>query len=332
MRGDLINLRASRRRRSRAIPRLRRVPRTVGLSRDGGDGGGVLLADVQAWAGGPRRHSRRRSHHQMAGARIESLYTDVRFTGSRPAGDRHDGRPQQRAKNLRATLGTRGASPAACRSKPESRSKKRSTAKAFQRYPPADIRRRKCRGVFQLDGTKLIYQATPPGAQCDQEFVLDLKTGESKRVSSGKGRTTCGYFVPPKDDRIIYSSTEAGGADCPPAADRSKGYVWAVYPTYDIYEANPDGSNAHRLTTTDGYDAESTWCAKGGKFVFTSDRDGDLELYEMNDKGDVKRLTNSPGYDGGAFYSRRLHRDRLADFIRPARRSMNIDRCSHSIS
>jgi len=142
-----------------------------------------------------------------------------------------------------------------------------------------------------------------PGAQCDQMYTVDLRTGETKRVSSGKGRTTCGYFVPPKDDRIIYSSTEAGGPDCPPPADRSQGYVWAVYPSYDIYEANPDGSNAHRLTTTIGYDAESTWCAKGGKFVFTSDRDGDLDLYEMDDKGHVRRLTNMPGYDGGAFYN-----------------------------
>src|SRR5207245_5054721 len=124
-----------------------------------------------------------------------------------------------------------------------------------------------------------------------------------ERGSRGRGRTTCSYFVPPKDDRIIYSSTEAAGPECPPPADRSRGYVWPVYSSYDIYEAKPDGSDLRRLTNTPGYDAESTWCAKGGKFVFTSDRDGDLELYEMNDKGDVRRLTNMPGYDGGAFYN-----------------------------
>ena len=156
---------------------------------------------------------------------------------------------------------------------------------------------------FSSDGTRLIYQSTPRGAECDQEYVLDLRSGETKRVSSGKGRTTCGYFVPPKDEHIIYSSTEAAGPECPPPADRSHGYVWPVYASYDIYEAKPDGSDAHRLTTTPGYDAESTWCAKGGKFVFTSDRDGDLDLYEMNDKGDVRRLTNRPGPDGGPWFS-----------------------------
>jgi Tol biopolymer transport system component len=59
-----------------------------------------------------------------------------------------------------------------------------------------------------------------------------------------------------------------------------------------------------RLTDTPGYDAEMTWCHKGGKAVFTSMRDGDLELYEYDAAtGKVKRLTNAPGYDGGAFYN-----------------------------
>ena len=156
---------------------------------------------------------------------------------------------------------------------------------------------------FSPDGTKLIYQATLERGGCDQQYVLDLANGETKMVSSGKGRTTCGYFDYPEADRIVYSSTEAAGAECPPPPDRSRGYVWAVYDSYDIYEANPDGSNARRLTTTPGYDAEATWCHRGGKLVFTSDRDGDLDLYEMDEAGNVKRLTDRPGYDGGAFFS-----------------------------
>jgi Tol biopolymer transport system component len=76
-----------------------------------------------------------------------------------------------------------------------------------------------------------------------------------------------------------------------------------VYQGYDLYEALPDGSQPHRLTDTPGYDAEATWCPKGGKLVFTSARDGDLDLYEMSESGTVKRLTDTPGYDGGAFYS-----------------------------
>ena len=156
---------------------------------------------------------------------------------------------------------------------------------------------------FSPDGRSLIYQASTPGVPCDRIYTLDLTTGETKQVSSGEGRTTCAYYDWPEQDRIIYASTELGGKECPPVPDHSKGYVWAIYPSYDIFEANLDGSNRKRLTTTPGYDAEATWCHRGGKFIFTSVRDGDLDLYEMNEAGDVRRLTDTPGYDGGAFYS-----------------------------
>jgi Tol biopolymer transport system component len=122
-------------------------------------------------------------------------------------------------------------------------------------------------------------------------------------VSSGKGRTTCGYFDWPEADRIVYASTEAGGEACPKPPDRSLGYVWAVYPDFDIYQALPDGSEARRLTTSPGYDAEATWCHRGGALVFTSVRDDDLDLYLMDEAGTVTRLTDTPGYDGGAFFS-----------------------------
>ena len=157
---------------------------------------------------------------------------------------------------------------------------------------------------FSPDGTKLIYQMTKERGGCDQQYVLDLATGVSTLVSSGKGRTTCGYFSYPAGNKIVYASTEAGAAECPPPPDRAKGYIWGVYPTYDLYIANADGSNAKRVTTEPGYDAEATWCHKGGKVIFTSVRDGDLDLYEMDENGgNVKRLTSTVGYDGGAFYS-----------------------------
>ncbi|MFP5245361.1 MAG: peptidase M28, partial [Thermoanaerobaculia bacterium] len=108
----------------------------------------------------------------------------------------------------------------------------------------------------------------------------------------------------PAGDRIIYASTEADGVECPPPPDRKRGYIWGVYPSYDLYIAKPDGSETKRITNVPGYDAEATWCHKGGKIVFTSVRDGDLDLYEMDENGgNVRRLTNTPGYDGGAFYN-----------------------------
>ena len=156
---------------------------------------------------------------------------------------------------------------------------------------------------FSPDGTTLIYQWTRAKGECDQQYVMDLATGATTLVSGGKGRTTCGYYDWPEADKIIWASTVSGGDGCPPTPDSSRGYVWPVFESYELYLSDPDGSNVQRLTNNTSYDAEATWCHRGGKIVFTSDRDGDLELYEMDEAGNLKRLTNTPGYDGGAFYS-----------------------------
>ncbi|HYL04435.1 MAG TPA: M28 family peptidase [Thermoanaerobaculia bacterium] len=154
------------------------------------------------------------------------------------------------------------------------------------------------------DGRQLIFQSTRPPFACDQIFRMPADgSGEATLVSTGKGRTTCAYFMP-DGQRVLFSSTHAAGDACPAAADRSRGYVWAVYPTYDIWTARPDGSDLRRLTDNHAYDAETTVCALDGSMVFTSDRDGDLELYRMDADGShVRRLTSTPGYDGGAYFS-----------------------------
>jgi Tol biopolymer transport system component len=123
-------------------------------------------------------------------------------------------------------------------------------------------------------------------------------------VSTGKGRTTCSYFFP-DGKHILYSSTHAAAPECPPPPDWSKGYRWAVYPTYDIFVADPDGSNPRALTHNQGYNAEGTISTDGNKIVFTSTRNGDLDIYVMDSDGThVKQLTNELGYDGGPFWSR----------------------------
>jgi TolB protein len=156
---------------------------------------------------------------------------------------------------------------------------------------------------FSADGKKLIFQSTRDPYKCDQIFSMKSDGSDLKLVSTGKGRTTCSYFTP-DGKRIIYASTHLGSPDCPPAADRSAGYVWALYSTFDIFSAKTDGTDMKRLTTTSGYDAEATISSDGKKIIFTSTRDGDIELYEMNiDGSNQRRLTREVGYDGGAFYS-----------------------------
>ena len=156
---------------------------------------------------------------------------------------------------------------------------------------------------FSQDGRKLIFQSTRDGRGCDQIYEMNVDGSGVKMLSNGKGRTTCAYFF--RDGRrILYSSTHEASPDCPPKPDYSRGYVWAVYPGFDIYSAAPDGADIKPLTRTPGYDAEATISPNGKKIVFTSVRDGDLDIYTMDIDGkNVRRLTSEVGYDGGPFFS-----------------------------
>ena len=155
---------------------------------------------------------------------------------------------------------------------------------------------------FSADGSRLIFQSTRDGRQCDQIYTMNIDGSNVKMISTGDGRTTCSYFFP-NGKRILYSSTHLDGKDCPPRPDFSQGYVWAVYPSFEIFTARPDGSGLKPLTDSPGYDAETT-ISKDGKLVFTSMRDGDLDIYTMDANGKhVHRLTNELGYDGGPFWS-----------------------------
>ncbi|MCS7183350.1 MAG: hypothetical protein NZ869_09615 [Thermoanaerobaculum sp.] len=156
---------------------------------------------------------------------------------------------------------------------------------------------------FSFDGKKLIFQSTRPPFACDQIFVMNANGRHQRLVSTGRGRTTCAYFFP-DNRRFIYSSTHQGNPDCPPKPDLSQGYVWPLYPDYDIYLASLDDLTPRPLTQAPGYDAEATVSPKGDRIVFTSVRDGDLELYTMKlDGSDLRRITHEVGYDGGAFFS-----------------------------
>jgi Tol biopolymer transport system component len=158
-------------------------------------------------------------------------------------------------------------------------------------------------GYFSFDETRLMFQSTRDSMECDQQFVLDLATGAARMVSTGKGRTTCGYFLP-DGKRIIYASTHHLLENCPPTPDFSQGYTWAVYPQFDLFTADADGRNLRQMTSTPGYDAEATVSPKGDRIVFTSVRDGDLDIYTMDlDGSGVRRLTSELGYDGGPFFS-----------------------------
>lgn len=164
---------------------------------------------------------------------------------------------------------------------------------------------------FSYDGKFASFQSnnTKWGLKCDQIFNLEIEkaandsTYKPTMISTGKGRTTCSYFLK-NGKHILYASTHKGGDDCPPAPETKGKYLWAVYKSFDIYITDLKGNITKQLTTSEGYDAEATVSPKGDKIVFTSDRSGDLELWTMDIDGkNQKQITFGLGYDGGAFFS-----------------------------
>jgi len=155
---------------------------------------------------------------------------------------------------------------------------------------------------FSRDGQWLTFQSTRDGRACDQQYVMRIDGSGLRRVSDGRGKTTCGWFLP-DGKRLFFGSSTAHDSACPPRPDPSAGYVWPL-DRYDIYTVGRDGSDLRRLTNFNVYTAEGVLSPDGKKIVFTSLKDGDLEIYTMNvDGSDVRRLTFTPGYDGGPWWS-----------------------------
>jgi len=191
--------------------------------------------------------------------------------------------------------------------------------------------RRAGEGYFSTDGSRMVFQSErEPGNPFFQIYVLDFETGETRRVSPGTGKTTCAFFRPGSDD-ILYGSThldprsrELQQAELDfRASGKARRYDWSFDDTMDVFVDRGDGGEPERLTSAPGYDAEGSYSPDGRSIVFTSTRPGYeeelsdedrrrletdpsyfAEIYTMRADGSkVKRLTDSPGYDGGPFFS-----------------------------
>ena len=187
-------------------------------------------------------------------------------------------------------------------------------------------------GYFSEDGNALIFQSERESDNpFYQIYLLNLLTGDTHRVSPGIGKTTCAFFRPGTDE-VLYASTHhdvfAKAKQEEELQFRASGkerrYSWDYDEAMDIFSANRDGSNLKQLTDASGYDAEASYSPDGKYIVFCSLRDAypksqlspkDLkqlevdpayfgEIYIMNADGSNQiRLTDSPGYDGGPFFT-----------------------------
>ena len=151
------------------------------------------------------------------------------------------------------------------------------------------------------DGLSLQLRETNDRDDCDQIFVTS-PSGDLRQVSTGRGVTTCAFYMP-DDQHVLYASTQSGHVACP-VKPPSEGYTWMLWPDYEIYVTDLKTGEEKTLISEYGYDAEATVSPLGDRIVFTSTRSGDLELWTCDLEGnDLVQVTDAPGYDGGAFFS-----------------------------
>ena len=191
--------------------------------------------------------------------------------------------------------------------------------------------RRGGEGYFSPDGTKLVFQSErEEGNPFYQIYLLDLTTGDTKRISPGTGKTTCPFIRPGSDD-ILFGSTHLDPETERyqreelefRASGKQRRYSWDYDPSMDIWVAHGDTGELTRVTTEHGYDAEASYSPNGEWIVYTSMRDAyereltdeEKKILEVNpsyfgelyimraDGSEKRRLTKVPGYDGGPFFS-----------------------------
>ncbi|MHC4427828.1 MAG: TolB family protein [Planctomycetota bacterium] len=178
---------------------------------------------------------------------------------------------------------------------------------------------------FSPDGKRVIFQAVetddvkPEGSPYAM-YVVDLVFDPAGRVIAAENvqrlsppgsYNTCGWFHPTDPDVVIFASTVVEpSTEAPGYQRKSRNYRWKFPPEADIYECRlgeADGTASSLqpvLRDPKAYLAECSLTTDARHLLYCSLATGDGDIYVKDlSGGNVVRLVEAPGYDGGPFFS-----------------------------
>jgi len=135
--------------------------------------------------------------------------------------------------------------------------------------------------AWSRDGTELAFAGMRRDQNAADIFGIDVASGELHTIIGKPGADLCPHYS--RDGKFLnYASSDNQTEDGPD-----------IY-LHDLEKG--DATQDTRLTTNPGRDDYATPSPDGKRYVFLSQRDGNMELYIMDaDGSNQRRLTDTPG-------------------------------------
>lgn len=174
--------------------------------------------------------------------------------------------------------------------------------------------------VWSPDGTRIAFRRGSGDhelfvAKADGTGLTPLAPGYSAEPAAWSPQGTRIAFTAYRGEEGAIYAVDPNGSNLAEVTDRGGGWLsWSpdgARITFggaaegggaDIFTVNADGTGIVQLTGDEGFDWTPVWSPDGEWIVFSSDRDGETELYVVAPDGSrTRRLTDLPTDDVGGY-------------------------------